>query len=176
MATKKRTFWTFFDSLEGDKVVWIIALMLIMISIVCLFIPYYGRILMLLALPVPLFAWHCHIMRGRFKTKTIDACYNLETNYNRIVASIATEHSGKHDLKQMISTILDDKLKSLQTGTSTPKPKTKRKKTERTARGRGKVGWRMKRLQRSVCSRKAGFFYFKATENRRYRWLRKRAA
>ncbi len=37
MATKKRTFWTFFDSLEGDKVVWIIALMLIMISIVCLF-------------------------------------------------------------------------------------------------------------------------------------------
>ena len=37
MAEKKKTFWNFFDSLEGDKVVWIIALMLIMISIVCLF-------------------------------------------------------------------------------------------------------------------------------------------
>ncbi len=37
MSKKKRTFWTFFDSLEGDKVVWIVALMLIMISIVCLF-------------------------------------------------------------------------------------------------------------------------------------------
>lgn len=37
MSKKKRTFWTFFDSLEGDKVVWIVVLMLIMISIVCLF-------------------------------------------------------------------------------------------------------------------------------------------
>lgn len=37
MATKKRTFWNFADSLEGDKVVWIIALMLILISIVCIF-------------------------------------------------------------------------------------------------------------------------------------------
>lgn len=34
---KKKTIWNFFDNLEGDKVVWIIAIMLIMISIVCLF-------------------------------------------------------------------------------------------------------------------------------------------
>lgn len=34
---KKRTFWNFADSFEGDKVVWIIVLMLILISIVCMF-------------------------------------------------------------------------------------------------------------------------------------------
>lgn len=37
MTKSRKQFWNFFDSLEGDKVVWIIALMLIMISIVCLF-------------------------------------------------------------------------------------------------------------------------------------------
>ena len=34
---KKRTLWNFADSFEGDKVVWIIVLMLILISIVCMF-------------------------------------------------------------------------------------------------------------------------------------------
>ncbi|MBO4455569.1 MAG: FtsW/RodA/SpoVE family cell cycle protein [Bacteroidales bacterium] len=33
----KRTAWNFFDRIEGDKVVWIIALMLILVSIVCIF-------------------------------------------------------------------------------------------------------------------------------------------
>ena len=37
MTKKKRTFWNFVDHFEGDKVVWIIALMLILISIVCIF-------------------------------------------------------------------------------------------------------------------------------------------
>lgn len=37
MAKGKRTFWNFAVSLKGDKVVWMIALMLIMISIVCIF-------------------------------------------------------------------------------------------------------------------------------------------
>ena len=37
MAEKKKSFWTFADSLEGDKVVWIIVLMLILFSIVCIF-------------------------------------------------------------------------------------------------------------------------------------------
>lgn len=38
MAGKKeKTLWNFFDSLEGDKVVWMIVLMLILISIVCIF-------------------------------------------------------------------------------------------------------------------------------------------
>ncbi len=37
MADKKRTVWNFFDRIEGDKVVWIIVLMLILISIVCIF-------------------------------------------------------------------------------------------------------------------------------------------
>ena len=37
MTSKKRTVWTFFDRIEGDKVVWIIVLMLILISIVCIF-------------------------------------------------------------------------------------------------------------------------------------------
>ena len=34
---KKRTFWNFADSFEGDKVVWIIVLLLILFSIVCMF-------------------------------------------------------------------------------------------------------------------------------------------
>lgn len=34
---KERTFWNFFDHVEGDKVVWIILLLLILISIVCIF-------------------------------------------------------------------------------------------------------------------------------------------
>ena len=33
----KRTAWNLFDRIEGDKVVWIIALMLILVSIVCIF-------------------------------------------------------------------------------------------------------------------------------------------
>ncbi|MBR4810009.1 MAG: FtsW/RodA/SpoVE family cell cycle protein [Bacteroidales bacterium] len=33
----KRTAWNFFERIEGDKVVWIIALMLILVSIVCIF-------------------------------------------------------------------------------------------------------------------------------------------
>lgn len=37
MAKGKRNFWNFADSLKGDKVVWMIALMLILISIVCIF-------------------------------------------------------------------------------------------------------------------------------------------
>ena len=37
MAAKKKTFWNFFDNLEGDKVVWMIVLMLIMWSVVCIF-------------------------------------------------------------------------------------------------------------------------------------------
>ena len=37
MTTKKRTFWNLADRLEGDKVVWIIVMMLILISIVCMF-------------------------------------------------------------------------------------------------------------------------------------------
>ena len=36
MTSKKRTVWNFFDRIQGDKVVWIIVLMLILISIVCL--------------------------------------------------------------------------------------------------------------------------------------------
>ncbi len=36
-AKKKNTFWTFADRLEGDKVVWIIVLLLILFSIVCMF-------------------------------------------------------------------------------------------------------------------------------------------
>lgn len=34
---RKRTFWNFMDHFEGDKVVWIIVLMLFLISIVCMF-------------------------------------------------------------------------------------------------------------------------------------------
>ena len=37
MSDKKRTVWNYFDRIEGDKVVWIIVLMLILISIVCIF-------------------------------------------------------------------------------------------------------------------------------------------
>ena len=37
MSGKKRTVWNFFERIEGDKVVWIIVLMLILISIVCIF-------------------------------------------------------------------------------------------------------------------------------------------
>ena len=37
MSKGKRTAWNFFERIEGDKVVWIIALMLILISIVCIF-------------------------------------------------------------------------------------------------------------------------------------------
>lgn len=37
MADKKKTIWNFFENTEGDKVVWIIVLMLIMISILCIF-------------------------------------------------------------------------------------------------------------------------------------------
>lgn len=37
MAEKKKTFWNFFENTEGDKVVWIIVLMLIMVSILCIF-------------------------------------------------------------------------------------------------------------------------------------------
>lgn len=37
MAGRKRTFWNFIDALEGDKVVWIIALLLILFSIVVIF-------------------------------------------------------------------------------------------------------------------------------------------
>lgn len=36
-AKKKKSLWNFADSLEGDKVVWIIVLMLILFSIVCIF-------------------------------------------------------------------------------------------------------------------------------------------
>lgn len=35
--SRKKTLWNFVDKLEGDKVVWMIALMLILLSIVCIF-------------------------------------------------------------------------------------------------------------------------------------------
>lgn len=37
MGRKKSTFWTIVDRLEGDKVVWIIVLLLFLFSIVCMF-------------------------------------------------------------------------------------------------------------------------------------------
>ena len=37
MTGKKKTFWNIFENTEGDKVVWIIVLMLIMFSILCIF-------------------------------------------------------------------------------------------------------------------------------------------
>ncbi len=37
MASKERRLWNLVDRLEGDKVVWIIALMLLLISVVCIF-------------------------------------------------------------------------------------------------------------------------------------------
>ncbi len=37
MSDKKKTFWNFFENTEGDKVVWIIVLILIMFSILCIF-------------------------------------------------------------------------------------------------------------------------------------------
>ena len=37
MTDKKKTIWNFFENTEGDKVVWIIVLMLIMFSILCIF-------------------------------------------------------------------------------------------------------------------------------------------
>ncbi|MBQ0078086.1 MAG: FtsW/RodA/SpoVE family cell cycle protein [Bacteroidales bacterium] len=37
MANKERRLWHLVDRLEGDKVVWIIALMLLLISVVCIF-------------------------------------------------------------------------------------------------------------------------------------------
>lgn len=37
MGKKKESFWTFADRLKGDKVVWIIVLMLFLFSIVCMF-------------------------------------------------------------------------------------------------------------------------------------------
>ncbi|MBR3562976.1 MAG: FtsW/RodA/SpoVE family cell cycle protein [Bacteroidales bacterium] len=37
MAGRKKTFWNFFENTEGDKVVWIIVLVLIMFSILCIF-------------------------------------------------------------------------------------------------------------------------------------------
>lgn len=37
VTDKKKTFWNFFENTEGDKVVWIILLMLIMVSILCIF-------------------------------------------------------------------------------------------------------------------------------------------
>ena len=36
-TTKKRSLWNFAERFEGDKVVWIIVLMLILLSIVCIF-------------------------------------------------------------------------------------------------------------------------------------------
>jgi len=37
MGEKKRTIWNFYEGIAGDKVVWIIMLMLIMVSILCIF-------------------------------------------------------------------------------------------------------------------------------------------
>ena len=37
MTGRKKTFWNFFENTEGDKVVWIIVLVLIMFSILCIF-------------------------------------------------------------------------------------------------------------------------------------------
>ena len=37
MADKKKTIWNFFENTQGDKVVWIIVLVLIMFSILCIF-------------------------------------------------------------------------------------------------------------------------------------------
>ena len=37
MTDKKKTIWNYFENTEGDKVVWIIVLMLIMFSILCIF-------------------------------------------------------------------------------------------------------------------------------------------
>lgn len=98
------------------------------ITLVCLFIPYYGRILIFLALPVPLFALRCHFLRKKFKIKASEACNNLESNYNRIVANLATNLSVDQEFRQKITTILENTLKSLKSSPPAQKPKTGRKK------------------------------------------------
>ena len=37
MKERKTTFWNIWDSIQGDKVIWMVTIMLILFSIVCIF-------------------------------------------------------------------------------------------------------------------------------------------
>ncbi len=54
------------------------------IALICMVVPYTGRILTLLALPLPLFYWRCKSEKSSFEAKTKMACAEIDRNYDRI--------------------------------------------------------------------------------------------
>ena len=54
------------------------------ITLICMVVPYTGRILVLLGLPVLLFIWRCDCEEQAFDKKTSNACAEIDATYERI--------------------------------------------------------------------------------------------
>lgn len=54
------------------------------VALLCMVIPYTGRALVLLALPLPLFYWQCLKEKSAFEKKTDKACAEIDKSYARI--------------------------------------------------------------------------------------------
>lgn len=92
-----------------------------LIALVCMVVPYTGRILVLLALPLPLFYWRCQAEKTAFEEKTDKACAEIDKNYDRIKGH--PEDSAAAENKDVLSRLasIEKTLASL-TVTAPAKP------------------------------------------------------
>lgn len=93
------------------------------IALVLMAIPYSGRIVIVLALTVPLFYINCRIELSRFNSKLDDACRNLDKSYTAIKTNCNSEDSSTNVSAKLTS--IESKMKS---DTSAPKRERRTKK------------------------------------------------
>lgn len=105
------------------------------ILLLCLVIPYLGRILALLALPVPVFAYRCHRERNAVYGKIVVKCNEIDKRHEQMTSPGENwSKIGEMAISARLDTIektlgsVVEKLEATKAASSSPR-KTPRKKT-----------------------------------------------
>ena len=118
LFTAKARFWKFVMGACATVALW------------CMVVPYTGRVLVLLALPLPLFYWRCLKEKAMFEMKTEKACAEIDKNYDRIKGHADDPAAaGSKDILVRLDS-MEKALASL-TVPESAKPKTRRKSTKK---------------------------------------------
>ena len=79
------------------------------IALVLMTIPYSGRVVIVLALTVPLFYLNCRLELSRFNSKLDDACKSLDKSYTAIKSNCSNEDSSTNVSAKLAS--IESKMK-----------------------------------------------------------------
>ena len=100
------------------------------ISLWCMVVPYTGRVLVLLALPLPLFYWQCLKEKAAFEKKTDKSCAEIDKSYERIKGH--SDNAAVAENKDVLARLAAmEKVLSSLTVQEPAKPKAKRRSTKK---------------------------------------------